>query len=295
MTTRRPRFSGHQTFSFRYGWLEKGYHHIKENRRFTDPDALVRLGVGKNMVESIRYWCDVFGLATDQTVSPFGDALLSPESGWDPYLEDDASLWLLHWKLCSQPFFMNAATLLFGQMHKREFDRQEWLELLLRHDAQNTAKATSLPTLERDIECYLKMYTPLKVPQKKRVLELSYACPFQELGLLSVMEGGNRLRFSLGSKEGLPPEIIGYAIWDYLRPSERSGVRLSELVYGDYGPGQIFMLDENSLVEAVMHLHQSERWKHCFNITASEGIETVHCGLSNGDALLNAYYNAATE
>lgn len=195
MTSRRPRFSGHQTFSFRYGWLEKGCQHIRDGRTFSAPDALTHLGVGKNMVESIRYWCDAFGLVEERSVTAFGEKLLDPQQGWDPCLEDDASLWLLHWKLCSQQQFMTAATLLFGEMHKPEFDRYEWLELLRQRDSQSQGKATSTPTLERDMECSIKMYAPLKNAGKKRVLELSYACPFQELGLLSFLEGSSMLRF----------------------------------------------------------------------------------------------------
>jgi len=51
------KFSGHQTFAFRYGWLEKGVRGIDECATlFSEDDALVRLGVGKNMVSSIRHW-----------------------------------------------------------------------------------------------------------------------------------------------------------------------------------------------------------------------------------------------
>ena len=47
------------------------------------------------MVDSIKYWCDAFGLVDDRTVTPFAESLLDPQTGWDPCLEDDASLWLL--------------------------------------------------------------------------------------------------------------------------------------------------------------------------------------------------------
>ena len=54
------RFAGHQTFAFRYGWLEKGVRGVHEcPTLFFEDDALVRLGVGKNMVSSIRHWCNV--------------------------------------------------------------------------------------------------------------------------------------------------------------------------------------------------------------------------------------------
>ena len=289
--SRRPRFSGHQTFPFRYGWLEKAYQYVKDGRSFSDPDALVHLGVGKNMVESIKYWGEVFGLLNDDGFTPFAKDLLDPDSGWDSSLEDDASLWLLHWKLCSQSNkFMTAATLLFGEMHKPEFDRQDLLDLLHKRDSQFSGRATSISTLERDIECCLKMYAPPKASGKKRVLELSYACPFQELGLLAPLEGSSLLSFSLGPKNGLPPEIIGYAIWEYAQPSRRTSLPLKDVLSDDYAPGQIFMLDENSLVEAIMQLHSSRQWGQYFNLTASEGIETVYCTLKDGENLLRAYY-----
>ena len=56
----RFKFSGHQTFVFRHGWLEKGVRGVAESPTiFSEENALVRLGVGKNMVESIRHWCQV--------------------------------------------------------------------------------------------------------------------------------------------------------------------------------------------------------------------------------------------
>lgn len=56
-------FSGHQTFPFRYSWLPKGVQAVGEDPEvFSRPDAFVRLGVGKNMAASIRFWCEALGL-----------------------------------------------------------------------------------------------------------------------------------------------------------------------------------------------------------------------------------------
>lgn len=56
-------FSGHQTFPFRYAWLPKGVAAVREDSRvFRCQDAIARLGVGKNMVASIRFWCEALGL-----------------------------------------------------------------------------------------------------------------------------------------------------------------------------------------------------------------------------------------
>ena len=54
---KKYKFSGHQTFVFRYGWLEKGVRGVNEyGNVFSRDDVLVLLGVGKNMVASIRHW-----------------------------------------------------------------------------------------------------------------------------------------------------------------------------------------------------------------------------------------------
>jgi hypothetical protein len=102
-------FSGHETFPFRYTWLPKGVVHLLEYPDlFTKEEALVDLGVGKNMVKSIRHWCIASGViervdhkghvrVTDLGLSLFG------EEGWDSFLEDPGTLWLLHWRLVSRP------------------------------------------------------------------------------------------------------------------------------------------------------------------------------------------------
>jgi hypothetical protein len=55
-------FSGHETFPFRYTWLPKGVTNLlKDPELFARDDALVTLGVGKNMVRFIRHWCTAAG------------------------------------------------------------------------------------------------------------------------------------------------------------------------------------------------------------------------------------------
>jgi hypothetical protein len=72
---------------------------------------MTTLGVGKNMVHSIRHWCLATGVLeavaganrrpTGQARPTWlGKAVLG-DGGWDPYLEDPATLWLLHWQIAS--------------------------------------------------------------------------------------------------------------------------------------------------------------------------------------------------
>jgi len=98
-------FSGHETFPFRYPWLKKGFDAVREDGDvFARDDAITILGVGKNMVRSIRHWCLAAGVLQENhetkggaiRATGFGVFLLADE-GPDPYLEDPATLWALHW------------------------------------------------------------------------------------------------------------------------------------------------------------------------------------------------------
>ena len=103
------RFSGHQSFALRNTWLTKGVLASAQNPRiFSEPDALVILGVGKNMVESIRYWCqatqmveDVPGTRGACQPSPWGQCFFCGDAAWDPYIEDAGTLWFVHWLLAT--------------------------------------------------------------------------------------------------------------------------------------------------------------------------------------------------
>lgn len=60
------RFSGHETFPCRYAWLPKAAREVnREPSVFSsdrEDDAMVRLGVGKNMVRAIRFWAEVMDI-----------------------------------------------------------------------------------------------------------------------------------------------------------------------------------------------------------------------------------------
>ena len=59
------RFTGHETFVVRTFWPKKGYDFIKKGGTFSAENAVVDLGVGKNMVASIQFWMKALGIFND--------------------------------------------------------------------------------------------------------------------------------------------------------------------------------------------------------------------------------------
>jgi hypothetical protein len=248
------RFSGHQTFPFRYGWLKKAADHTDALGR---EDAIVRLGVGKNMVSSIRHWALATQLFEGQgkgVVRPttIGSQLLTD---WDPYLEDQGSLWLIHWKLTTNPSCAAAWFLAFHCFPRPEFTKAELVDYVVDFVEAHGLRPKA-NTLGRDVDCLVRTYVPSRSSEVK-FAEESFDCPLVELGLLQRLRDGETYQFAVGPKPGLPAEVFGAALFEFLEEKgSRETASVHECVYGKGSPGQAFKLDENSVVEYLEELHR---------------------------------------
>ena len=274
------------------GW-KKGYAFVKEGNQFSDETAIVKLGVGKNMVESIKYWCEMAGIIKDGNITKFGNNLLDENGGWDPFLEDQASWWLLHWNIVTNPVFKTSGTALFFNLRKPEFSKQDVAEAAL-HMVDSGKKPPSDSIIMRDVDCYIRSYCGTRRFDKKKPWDESFGCPLQELNLIQPMSEGGLYRFSIGRKPSLPSEIIGYSLSAFLCRDNQTklATTVQNALYRENSPGQAFMLDENALVEAIQDLHENKLWGAKFSFTESAGIAQVLCDVEPEEAnrLLENYY-----
>src|SRR5947207_1189323 len=161
------RFSGHETFPCRYAWLPKAVQSLAQDPALfrNEDQAMVRLGVGKNMVRAIRFWTEATGVCLPpvngvSVVSSFGSDLLS-ESGYDPFLEDAKTLWLIHWKIATSVEPLFAWDYLLNSWHRPDFTRSEAVQYLA-EEASRIGKKLSRVTLENDFTTFLHTYVPTR-------------------------------------------------------------------------------------------------------------------------------------
>jgi Protein of unknown function (DUF4007) len=249
----RYSFSGHQTFPFRYAWLPKGIRGIEgDPKLFSKPDAMVMLGVGKNMVDSIRFWCGALKLAVIDGRSGTGrstelGARLFGKRGWDPFLEDPATLWLLHWQLVESPDIASTWFLAFTRWNRDVCTRDELTNWILAVARDSGKKSATPESIRRDIDVFLRTYVPAR-PDARRPVEDSFDCPLVELGLVKELDDGV-YQFNRGSKPTLPVEVFGYALkryWDAYA-SDQGTLGFETVLYGPGSPGATFKLSESSL------------------------------------------------
>jgi hypothetical protein len=246
-----PIFANHETFHPRFGWLKKGFDAVEKNSGiFLQDDAPVRLGVGKNMVRSMRYWCNAFKII-DKNNSPtsFGEQLLG-NNGWDPYLEDPASLWLLHWNLLKPTCEAAAWYYIFNIFRDSEFTKADILAGLNEY-INNFNKNIAESSFIKDVNCILRMYASQDFMGNNSPIEDSIDCPFNELGLIRTF--GKNYQFKIGNKTNLPAEIIVAACLEYASWVNYGGntINIPSLLYNEGSPGMAFKLTENVLCEAI--------------------------------------------
>lgn len=255
-----PIFSRHETFHPRFGWLKKGFDKAKQdNSVFSKESAPVVLGVGKNMVKAIRYWCIAFKVVDEtrddgkcvHNPTEFAEKLLG-QDGWDPFLENPSSLWLLHWNLFKPPCHAPAWFFTFNELNKIDFSAGDLLFSLREYrDRQFASRKILDSSLNKDVNCLLRMY--VERTGKKNLKEDSLDCPFTELGLINAYTDSKRFTFNFGNKPTLPPEIIVSACLDFsaLFQDDAKTISISRLLYDAGSPGQAFKLTESSLSDAI--------------------------------------------
>lgn len=183
-------FGRNETFNLRYSWLNKGLKGFKENTNiFVSNEAPLVLGVGKNMVNSIKYWLgayQVIDFSKDSSIQTDFGILIDKN---DPYLENPATLWLLHWKLCTNPDSATFYYWFFNYFKKTKFTKIELVNEVVEWLDDKGCKKISPSTIERDTLLLLKTFS--NSSEETKNFEESLENPFYALNLLSKNTDGS--------------------------------------------------------------------------------------------------------
>lgn len=252
------KFSGHETFHVREGWLTKGLLLLQDDPGvFNSKKEFMhdKLGVGSNMGKSIKHWLFVTGLS-EMVPQKRGEYQLT-ELGWlilenDPYLLDPVSWWIMHINLVNGQDSASSWFWFFNNFYQARFDRKACVESLRRFLMFRQKKIPSYQTLDRDLGCLLSGYSR-SIPEEVSDPEESYDSPFKELGLLLHFKesGSYQLNFD---KKNIPPAAFGYSLAKAIIADENqeyNEVSVHDASLTENGPGKCFLLAASDLFELV--------------------------------------------
>lgn len=257
-------FSGHDSFQCRHLWLKKGYDYIASNKSFNEEDAVVKLGVGKNMVSAIRYWLKAFNIIDSKDkLTEFGVKLFDNE-GWDPFLEDDASLWLLHYQLVKTNH-ASIYNLIFNEFRKEKilFDKESFINYLNKRKEIDSSLFFNQNTVSDDFVVFTKLYQTNKT---KSEIEDSFSGILSELDLVKTVlvkkddvdsrekkkQVVEKLQIENSEREHLPAEILLFSILENQNFSY--SININSLEYDLNSPGSIFALNRTGLINKIFEI-----------------------------------------
>lgn len=231
------KFSGHDTFHCRQQWLSKGVK-IIDNQGYTvfnQPEiAISKLGVGKNMVQSIQHWLKAFGLISDKhEVMELSKKLFLDDYKFDPYLEDEGTLWLLQYQICKTNYasiFNLIFTEYFNDKVTLEFSESQIIQFIEKKLRDSNIREVSSNTLISDFKVFVKSYaTPVK---SLKTIEDDFNSPLLELNLISQLNTKNSngetvYRINKETRNNIPVSIFAYCLIDYL--GDRKDISYDEM------------------------------------------------------------------
>lgn len=286
-TASRLTFSGHDSFQCRQLWLKKGYDYIQEGMRFNDDFAVVKLGVGKNMVSSIKFWMKAFNIIDDKdNPTEFGIRLFDEKNGYDPYLEDETSLWLLHYQLVKTGF-SSIYSIIYNEFRKEKmfFNKEAFLRYIDIIEESSQGLKLNKNTIGRDFDVFINLY---KNDTKNKSIEDSFAGILSELELLSSTGKGKEELYYVENleRDNLTEAVILFSILD--NPNYGNSISLNSLEFDFNSPGSIFALNRSGLFTKISNIVNKNKE---MTFTDQAGIKELQFkNKPNAYSILDTYY-----
>ena len=272
------KFRAHETFFIRKGWLSKGMRYVSQKPDvFTDKNdnPMDVLGIGANMVKSLRYWLQAVGLTEEpkagkksQTMTDFGNLVFEK----DPYTEEIGTLFLLHYKLVTDEKMAPSWYYFFNRFAMKEFSKDDFVDQI-QNELKMGGTNVAIRSLTDDFNCIVNTYVPrYKSNPKKASPENSINCPFGELGLIDILskERGNYIyKKSIPMARSLNPWVIMAVISD--QADDREEISLNELLTAEKNIGRVFNLDSICMLSL---LHEVEKLGE-IKIIRTAGLDVV--------------------
>ena len=281
------KFGGHETFPLRDNWLFKGMQLLKMHGDLfaNHRQAIALLGVGKNMVKSIKHWllATDFAQSINNKLSP--TVIGSLVTKYDPYYDRLGSVWIIHYLLACNKEYATTWYWFFNKFAVNEFIYESALQHL-QNFLQTIDKKVSLTTLTRDLNVLLRMYTEFDF-HKNNTPENNDICP---LTRISLVKKSNDI-FQVDNKEYLPIEVFGYALVRFWQQwfSGLPQFSFEELLVRDFSPTRVFCLTVDKTVEMLDKL--AEKFPKQFSCHHTAGVFVVELNhTANAEALLQMYY-----
>lgn len=233
----------HESFSIREGWLAKGIRNIKENSKtFSSTESTDILGIGTNMVKSLKYWMSATCLIQEENRETFLSEFGKLIDTYDPYLEDIFSWWLIHIKMMLNVDDAYIYNLFFNKCGKKSFSKRDIYEQLALN-LNNEKLEYNENILQDEVNMIIKTYA---IDEKIDNPENNFISPLSELNLIKKIDRDTYER-NKPEYRNLNYLIVFYLIEQLIE--DKDYISIDELLKLDNSPAKLLNLDKNLINE----------------------------------------------
>lgn len=279
-------FSGHETFHCKNLWLKKGFDFVETDAKFTD-NACIELGVGRNMVNSIRFWLKSFNIidVKNERITEIANFIFNDTNGKDKYIEDETTLWLFHYLLITKNY-SSIYSFIFNEFRKikPEFDKDNFIAFLSERRID-----MNINTIAKDFSVFSRMYFSKKTENDKDK-EDSFSGILSDLDLVHEIKkaGGSKYFIKNTKQQNIPEELILFIILE----NDKYGKSISfKNLYSDFDSvGNIFAFSKDNLEDKLIKI--AEKYS-TINYSNEAGIKELQFKGEKPNSLdvLSAYYD----
>lgn len=295
LNRKQTAFGRHETFPLRYAWLTKGFNAVsKQPDIFSEPArAMVEFGVGRNMVSAIQYWLQAAQIVRfsggSGEATPLGNILFGDDG--DRYLEDEATLWILHWLIASNAEWATAFFWFFNRFAMPRFRKPEVRAGLTEFITQDLQAKRSQSTLKSDVSTLLRMYAPAAGRSEDHL-----DSPLSQLRLI-VAEEGRSYRSLRTARPFLPPVALHFALAQrFAGEPKQPALPVRVVLYGGdewAAAGAVFRLSEEGLMATLSQV--MEHYPNHYELRDTAGVHQIYRVSKASDPLdvLRTHYQEA--
>ncbi|MGL5549372.1 MAG: DUF4007 family protein [Culicoidibacterales bacterium] len=262
-------FGRHQSFYLRHRWISKGLLELESNREIFYKNEFETLGIGTNMMKSLRFWLEaleLFDLDSTNKCHTFTE-LGKFIKAYDLEVSQQDTLALLHYQLVKNEelatifyWYFNVYDKKLATRSQIQGDFDHWI-------LKEYGKSVSANTLKRDVDCLVNMYVAL--PNVKDPEDITYS----ELAILPLLSEETKVVMKkVNHQAPASPELMMYVLLDATKAEpgyEVSSLSLTidELLTRKNLWGKLFNMDRLACVNMLERLVELEYCKMTFTRT----------------------------
>lgn len=259
------KFKKSESFYLRDGWLEKAINAIHNNENiniFSKNNGITILGIGSNMVKGLKYWLQASDIILSTNVktelSNFGNLIYN----YDKYIEDNFTLFLIHYKLVKN---LQECPLFYGLFNSdiKSFTKSDLVKYF-DNNFQIEKIQVKKEYIEDDTNVLLKSYV---VESKGDNPEDNYLCPLSGLKLLA--QKGDRYIKTKPIYQSLSFLIVYYCLQELY---DCKPFNIEDSLNEFNSPIMLFNLDKNMYLQYLEEIKRNQ----LITINKTAGLNTVY-------------------